>query len=255
MTTLTQTAAPVKTITIKAIPYTITPIPIAPELGTVAYQLAKVEEHIGQPYPADERPTYVVHRDRSGRVVCECGDWIWRCQDQGIGATCKHGRSLIEAGLIAAPGRVIHCHHHGAGLTSRVPENAPRNAEEAEGWREYAVWSASLPAVSDGSATQHAAAGAASEATVDDEPSADAAPLPADEPPAESFAEEVIDAIAEADRRWTSEHPVNPDDWHVTPEIEDADLFMAGFAEIDPAEWARTCEERYHLPSREEPWW
>jgi hypothetical protein len=134
-------------------------------------------------------------------------------------------------------------------LTSRVPENTPRNAEEAEGWREYAVWSASLPAdseIAEDSATQHAAAGAASKPT-------DTAEPPAESP--SSFADEVVDAIAEADRRWAAEHPVNPHDWHVTPEIEDADLFMAGFAEIDPAEWARTCEERYHLPSREEPWW
>ncbi len=68
--------------------YRLDPIAIAPSVGSVAYSL----------HDTARNRLHHVHRDNSGEVVCDCPDFAFR--RQGSGQTCKHGRRLLELGLI-----------------------------------------------------------------------------------------------------------------------------------------------------------
>ena len=68
--------------------YRVEPRPIAPAVGSVAFSL----------HDLDRNRLHQVHRDCSGQVVCTCGDFAFR--REGTGRPCKHGRRLVELGLI-----------------------------------------------------------------------------------------------------------------------------------------------------------
>ena len=70
--------------------YRIEPRPIAPAVGSVAFSL----------HDLDRNRLHHVHRDPAGVVACDCGDYVFR--RAGTSALCKHGRRLIELGLISA---------------------------------------------------------------------------------------------------------------------------------------------------------
>jgi hypothetical protein len=68
--------------------------PIEPgECGTKAFRLAK---HSG------DHAVYDVIRTHTGLVECDCPDYETRHRGNGYGM-CKHGRALVELGLMAAP--------------------------------------------------------------------------------------------------------------------------------------------------------
>ena len=71
--------------------YRVESISIDPEIGDTAFNL----------HDTDRNRLYSVHRDQAGEVVCDCGDYVFR--KAGTGSTCKHGRRLVELGLIPAP--------------------------------------------------------------------------------------------------------------------------------------------------------
>jgi hypothetical protein len=73
--------------------YSVDEIP-AGECGSKAYRLTK--------HSARDGGTYDVIRQHDGIVACSCPDYIGRHQGNGYGL-CKHGRSLVELGLMAAP--------------------------------------------------------------------------------------------------------------------------------------------------------
>ena len=82
-------AAPV-VIGVAGFAYRLEPLAIAPAVGSVAFSLADL----------DRNRLHHVHRDVAGQVVCDCGDFTFRrC---GTGQPCKHGRRLVELGLIPA---------------------------------------------------------------------------------------------------------------------------------------------------------
>ncbi len=70
--------------------YRIEPLPIAPCIGTVAFSLVDL----------DRKRLHHVHRTIAGEVLCDCGDFTYR--RSGTGEPCKHGRKLIELGLITS---------------------------------------------------------------------------------------------------------------------------------------------------------
>ncbi len=69
--------------------YTVKPIP-AGECGSVAFAMHRI----------DTNHTYHIVRDGFGEVTCSCPDFELR--RAGTGQPCKHGRKLIELGLIEA---------------------------------------------------------------------------------------------------------------------------------------------------------
>jgi SWIM zinc finger len=75
--------------TIFGFSYQITPIRVAAECGTVAFELLKISS----------QNHYHVIRDNHGEVSCDCPDFEMR--KIGTGKPCKHGAKLIELGLIA----------------------------------------------------------------------------------------------------------------------------------------------------------
>jgi len=92
MTTMIQNAPAVKPtmLTIKGNAYSVSPInPV--EEGTAAYRLDKQRGE----------GVYDVVRGHDGLVVCDCPDYV--CRHAGTAGLCKHGRALIEAGMIEAP--------------------------------------------------------------------------------------------------------------------------------------------------------
>jgi hypothetical protein len=81
------------TVEINDARYSVDEIP-AGECGTKAFRLTK--------HSARDGGTYDVIRQHDGIVACSCPDYIGRHQGNGYGL-CKHGRSLVELGLMAAP--------------------------------------------------------------------------------------------------------------------------------------------------------
>jgi hypothetical protein len=72
--------------------YAVEPIDPGPE-GTRAYRLQKL---------CGGGDVYDVVRTWYGIIECTCGDYTYR--RQGLTASpCKHGRALVEAGLLAPP--------------------------------------------------------------------------------------------------------------------------------------------------------
>lgn len=68
--------------------------PIAPgECGSKAFRFCKA---------SGAHEVYDVIRTHAGTVECSCPDYIARHQGNGYG-TCKHGRALVELGLMPAP--------------------------------------------------------------------------------------------------------------------------------------------------------
>ena len=68
--------------------YRVEPLAIAPAVGSHAFAL--VDSERGREYH--------LHKSIDGEVVCDCGDFAWR--KAGTGQPCKHGRRLVELGLI-----------------------------------------------------------------------------------------------------------------------------------------------------------
>jgi hypothetical protein len=92
ITTILENAPAVKPtlLTIKGNAYTISPIEPVEE-GTAAFRLDKLAGD----------GVYDVVRNHDGLVVCDCPDYV--CRHAGTASLCKHGRALIEAGMLAAP--------------------------------------------------------------------------------------------------------------------------------------------------------
>jgi hypothetical protein len=61
------------------------------ECGTVAYRLHKIETN----------NSYDVILNHFGELTCDCPDYVAR--HEGNGTSCKHGRKLVELGLVPAP--------------------------------------------------------------------------------------------------------------------------------------------------------
>ena len=80
--------APVK-VAIHGFTYTVKKIP-AGECGSVAFEMHRI----------DTNHTYHVIRDGFGEVTCSCPNFEMR--RAGTGVPCKHGRKLIDLGLIVA---------------------------------------------------------------------------------------------------------------------------------------------------------
>jgi hypothetical protein len=76
--------------TINGFVYTVEPARIHPEVGSVAFRMHKI----------DTNNTYHVHRDIHGEVVCSCPDFEFK--RAGTGSSCKHGRRLVELGMLRA---------------------------------------------------------------------------------------------------------------------------------------------------------
>lgn len=81
----------------------------AGEFGTVAFRLTK---------RSGDHKTYDVIRNHFGIVACDCPDYVSRHDGNGYGM-CKHGRMLVELGLMAAP------------IAPNVTRPAPRAEEQA----------------------------------------------------------------------------------------------------------------------------
>jgi hypothetical protein len=79
-------------LTIKAVPYSVEEIP-AGEHGTIAFRLVKLE---------GDEAVYDVVRTWYGTVECDCGDYQFRRKGLTL-SPCKHGKALVDAGLIEAP--------------------------------------------------------------------------------------------------------------------------------------------------------
>ena len=75
--------------------YRVEALPIDPSIGADAYSLQDI----------DRNRIYSVHRSADGEVVCDCGDFTWR--KAGSGSPCKHGRRLVELGLIPTRPKVL----------------------------------------------------------------------------------------------------------------------------------------------------
>jgi hypothetical protein len=92
MSTITLPAPIVKPspVEIKGASYTVEAIE-AGEFGTAAYRVVKLVN--GEAYD--------VIRTHAGAVECSCPDWVVRHSDKGT--CCKHGRALMELGLLDAP--------------------------------------------------------------------------------------------------------------------------------------------------------
>ena len=89
--------------------YQVRPVAIDPSVGSDAF-------HLGDPGLGR---SYFVHRDHSEEVLCDCPDFTFR--RAGTGKPCKHGRRLVELGLIPS-------------TTSRVlPPVASRSMESRPG--------------------------------------------------------------------------------------------------------------------------
>jgi hypothetical protein len=84
---------PVK-VAITGFVYSVAPVAVAPEIGTVAYELHKL----------DTGNRYHVVRDGFGLVRCDCPDYEFR--RDGTGPLCKHGAALVAKGLVPAPSPV-----------------------------------------------------------------------------------------------------------------------------------------------------
>lgn len=80
------------TIAVNDTRYAADPIE-AGEFGTKAFRLAK---HSG------DHAVYDVVRQADGIVACDCPDYESRHRGNGYGM-CKHGRALVELGLLPAP--------------------------------------------------------------------------------------------------------------------------------------------------------
>jgi hypothetical protein len=95
MTSLLNAPAPAKTTTleIKGLAYRVSPIDPGEE-GTAAFRLDKVRGE----------GIYDVVRDHSGLVRCDCPSYVMTFASTA--STCKHGRALVEAGMISAPSPV-----------------------------------------------------------------------------------------------------------------------------------------------------
>jgi len=78
-------------VSIHGFVYEVKPVPVAPEIGSVAFDLHKL----------DTGNNYVVMRSAHGLVLCDCGDYLFR--HAGTGAMCKHGSRLVELGMVPAP--------------------------------------------------------------------------------------------------------------------------------------------------------
>jgi hypothetical protein len=78
-------------VSIAGFVHLLAPQAIDPSIGTVAFALANT----------DTGHTYHVHRDTHGEVCCDCADHTLR--RAGSGRPCKHGKALIDLGLIPAP--------------------------------------------------------------------------------------------------------------------------------------------------------
>jgi hypothetical protein len=63
--------------------YTVAPIPVSPECGTLAFEMRKLATS----------NTYNVVRDNHGETLCDCPDFEMR--KAGTGQACKHGAKLI----------------------------------------------------------------------------------------------------------------------------------------------------------------
>lgn len=68
--------------------YRLEPLTIAPSIGSVAFSL----------HDTARNRIHHVHRSIEGEVHCTCGDFTFR--RAGTGEPCKHGRRLVELGLI-----------------------------------------------------------------------------------------------------------------------------------------------------------
>lgn len=80
-------------ILINAVPYDVEPIP-AGEFGSIAFRLSK---------QMGDGAVYDVVRTHLGLVECDCPDYEARHRGNGFGC-CKHGRALVELGMVAAAG-------------------------------------------------------------------------------------------------------------------------------------------------------
>lgn len=80
------------TIQVSDIRYSVDPIPSG-DLGTKAFRLSK---HSG------DHLSYDVVRQHDGIVACDCPDYERRHRGNGHGM-CKHGRALVELGLLPKP--------------------------------------------------------------------------------------------------------------------------------------------------------
>ena len=77
-------------MTIRGSSYLVRSILIDPSVGTDAFEMVPA---------ARLSEAYHVCHDESGEVTCTCGDFTFR--KAGTGEPCKHGRALVELGLIA----------------------------------------------------------------------------------------------------------------------------------------------------------
>jgi hypothetical protein len=79
-------AQPIK-VAITGFVYEVAPIP-AGECGSVAFSMHKTATN----------NTYHILLDNHGELTCDCPDFEFR--RAGTGQPCKHGRSLIELGMV-----------------------------------------------------------------------------------------------------------------------------------------------------------
>jgi hypothetical protein len=124
--------------------YRFEPIDPGPD-NTVAFRLTK---------QAGQGDVYDVARDRFGLVTCDCGDYLFR--RKGVTAIpCKHGKMLIDAGLIAppSPAPIADVYPDEPEPTEAVSESyarrlvMPFTVRDAEAWAELS----NLPALCGGS--------------------------------------------------------------------------------------------------------
>jgi hypothetical protein len=131
------------TIAISDTRYTVDEIP-AGECGTKAFRLTK---------RGGDRATYDVIRRHDDTVACDCPDYLYR--HDGTVGLCKHGRALVELGLMPAScGTALKpapSHAGAATGTDTITELAtalgpvdalsePANEPTADDLAEYATW-------------------------------------------------------------------------------------------------------------------
>jgi hypothetical protein len=71
--------------------YEFEELPIHASIGSKAFRV----------YRPDGLEFHDVHRTRFGTVECSCGDY--QCRKKGTTLLCKHGASLVDAGLMPRP--------------------------------------------------------------------------------------------------------------------------------------------------------
>ena len=82
------------TLTIQGVAYHVRSLSLHPEFGTCAYRLSK---------RSGDFAIYDVVRTAAGVVECDCASYEFNCR--GTLGLCKHGRAVVEAGLLERPGQ------------------------------------------------------------------------------------------------------------------------------------------------------